>query len=72
MHLAYLGTMVKERGVDGETVVHDGDADRMMAYDCRGRFINGDHLLMLFVKYLGLDSVVTTFDASMAMGRLPR
>ena len=65
-HLAYLGTMVKERGVDG-AVVHDGDADRMMAYDCRGRFINGDHLLMLFVKYLGLDSVVTTFDASMAI-----
>ncbi|WP_123620045.1 phosphoglucosamine mutase [Halorubrum sp. CSM-61] len=29
-------------------VVHDGDADRMMAIDERGRFVSGDALLALF------------------------
>ncbi|MBP7700387.1 MAG: phosphopentomutase/phosphoglucosamine mutase [Methanoregulaceae archaeon] len=65
-NLTYIGTMVKEAGADG-AVMHDGDADRMMAFDCQGRFISGDHLLMLFVKYLGLHSIVTTSDASMAI-----
>ena len=31
-------------------VVHDGDADRMMAIDERGRFISGDALLALFAR----------------------
>ena len=46
-------------------VVHDGDADRMMAFDNKGRYIGGDHLLMLFARYLGAKRVVTTSDASM-------
>ncbi|RPJ54009.1 MAG: phosphoglucomutase, partial [Methanobacteriota archaeon] len=48
-------------------IVHDGDADRMMAFDGRGRFITGDQMLMLFADYLGSRRVVTTFDASMAI-----
>ncbi|MEZ3165571.1 phosphoglucosamine mutase [Halorubrum miltondacostae] len=31
-------------------VVHDGDADRMMAIDERGRFVSGDALLALFAR----------------------
>ena len=31
-------------------VVHDGDADRMMAIDERGRFVAGDALLALFAR----------------------
>lgn len=31
-------------------VVHDGDADRMMAIDDRGRFVSGDALLALFAR----------------------
>ena len=31
-------------------VVHDGDADRMMAVDERGRFVSGDALLALFAR----------------------
>ena len=31
-------------------VVHDGDADRMMAIDERGRFVPGDALLALFAR----------------------
>jgi phosphoglucosamine mutase len=63
-HLGYIGEMVKRTGSEC-AVVHDGDADRMMAFDNKGRFIDGDHLLMLFAKYLGADHVVTTSDASM-------
>jgi len=63
-HLGYLGDMVRKTGADC-AVVHDGDADRMMAFDNKGRFIDGDHLLMLFAKYTGAKRVVTTSDASM-------
>jgi phosphoglucosamine mutase len=37
----------------------------MMAFDNNGRYIDGDHLLMLFAKYLDAKRVVTTSDASM-------
>jgi phosphoglucosamine mutase len=63
-YLGYVGEMVKKSGADG-AVVHDGDADRMMAFDRKGRYIDGDHLLMLFAKYTGAKRVVTTSDASM-------
>ena len=63
-HLGYLGDMVRKTK-SACAVVHDGDADRMMAFDSRGRYIDGDHLLMLFSKYLNAGQVVTTSDASM-------
>jgi phosphoglucosamine mutase len=63
-HLGYIGKMVKKTGSEC-AVVHDGDADRMMAFDNKGRYIDGDHLLMLFAKYLDSKRVVTTSDASM-------
>ena len=56
--------MVKKTGSTC-AVVHDGDADRMMAFDNKGRYIDGDHLLMLFARYLDAKHVVTTSDASM-------
>jgi phosphoglucosamine mutase len=37
----------------------------MMAFDNKGRYISGDHLLVLFARYLGAKHVVTTSDASM-------
>ncbi len=63
-NLGYVGEMIKETGA-ACAVVHDGDADRMMAFDNRGRFIDGDHLLMVFARYLNAKKVVTTSDASM-------
>ena len=63
-HLGYVGEMIKRDGTTG-AVIHDGDADRMMAFDNKGRYIDGDHLLMLFAKYLDARRVVTTSDASM-------
>ena len=63
-HTSYIGNLMKKTKHTC-AVVHDGDADRMMAFDNKGRYINGDHLLMLFVKYLDAKQVVTTNDASM-------
>jgi phosphoglucosamine mutase len=48
-------------------IAHDGDADRMMAVDEKGRFITGDVMLALFARALGVKEVVTTLDASMTI-----
>jgi phosphoglucosamine mutase len=67
--LGYIGDMVKKTGADC-AVVHDGDADRMMAFDNKGRYIDGDHLLMLYAKYTDAKHVVTTSDASMIIDEI--
>jgi phosphoglucosamine mutase len=64
--LGYVVEMVKAGSADCG-VVHDGDADRMMAFDGKGRFIDGDRLLVLFARYLDARQVVTTMDASMVV-----
>jgi phosphoglucosamine mutase len=46
-------------------IAHDGDADRMMAVDDKGRFIPGDKLLVLLARELGAREIVTTVDTSM-------
>jgi len=63
-NLPYIRDILKATG-SRCAVVHDGDADRMMAWDNRGRYISGDHLLMLYAQYLDARHVVTTTDASM-------
>jgi phosphoglucosamine mutase len=68
-NLQYIGEMIRKTKADC-AVVHDGDADRMMAFDNRGRFIDGDHLLMLFALYLDAKHVVTTSDASMLIAEI--
>lgn len=65
-YLGYVGEMVIKSGA-ACAVVHDGDADRMMAFDNRGRYIDGDRLLVLFAEHLGAKKVVTTSDASMVI-----
>ena len=65
-NLPYIGEIVRKRKAVC-AVIHDGDADRMMAFDGQGRYIDGDHLLMLFAQYLDRKRVVTTVDASMAI-----
>ncbi len=51
-------------------IAHDGDADRMMAVDDKGRFVPGDKLLGLFAREVGAKEVVTTLDASMAIDEM--
>ncbi len=65
-NLRHIPSLMKKTGA-ACAVVNDGDADRMMAFDNRGRYVDGDQLLMLFAKYLDAKEVVTTVDASMAI-----
>jgi len=51
-------------------IAHDGDGDRMMAVDDKGRFIPGDKLLALFAQEVGAKEVVTTIDASMTIDEM--
>ncbi|MDD5127558.1 MAG: phosphoglucosamine mutase [Dehalococcoidales bacterium] len=48
-------------------IAHDGDADRMMLVDDKGRFVSGDRLLVMLARALKARDVVTTIDASMAV-----
>jgi phosphoglucosamine mutase len=51
-------------------IAHDGDSDRMMAVDDRGRFIPGDKLLAILAREVGAKEIVTTIDASMAVDEM--
>jgi phosphoglucosamine mutase len=51
-------------------IAHDGDADRMMAVDERGRFIPGDKLMVLLAQAQGAKDIVTTIDASMSIDEM--
>ena len=65
-NLQELCEKVQETGAD-LGIAHDGDADRMMAVDDRGRFVPGDKLLAVFARALGVHDLVTTLDASMVI-----
>ena len=65
-NLTNLMEAVRESGAD-LGIAHDGDADRMMSIDDRGRFIGGDKLLVIMARELGAKKVITTIDASMAI-----
>ena len=65
-NLKDLARVTKEAGAD-LGIAHDGDGDRMMAVDDKGRFIAGDKLLVLFARQLGAKKVITTIDASMVI-----
>jgi phosphoglucosamine mutase len=67
--LGFVAEMVRAGKADCG-VVHDGDADRMMAFDGTGKFIDGDRLLVLFARYLDAKKVVTTVDASMIVDEI--
>jgi len=67
-----LGDLMRATRESGAAlgIAHDGDADRMMAVDDKGRFIPGDKLLALFAQEVGASKVVTTIDASMVIDEL--
>jgi len=51
-------------------IAHDGDADRVAVIDDKGNYVSGDKLIALFARYLAVDKVVTTVDASMILDEL--
>jgi len=65
-NLADLIRATRESGAD-LGIAHDGDADRMMAVDDRGRFIPGDKLLVILARAVKAKEVVTTLDTSMVI-----
>jgi phosphoglucosamine mutase len=68
-NLGDLMRATREFGAD-LGIAHDGDGDRMMAVDDKGRFIPGDKLLALFAQEAEAKEVVTTIDASMAIDEM--
>jgi phosphoglucosamine mutase len=50
-------------------IAHDGDADRMMAVDDKGRFVTGDELMAYFCKFEVKHSLVCPVDVSMMVER---
>ena len=69
-HLGDLMKVTRELGAD-LGIAHDGDSDRMMAVDDKGRFVSGDRLLAIFAQAVGTKrEVVTTLDASMAIDEM--
>ena len=68
-NLKDLCNLVKESGA-ALGIAHDGDADRMMAVDDRGRFIPGDIMLVMLARVVGAKDVVTTLDASLVVDEM--
>jgi phosphoglucosamine mutase len=63
-NLSGLKQAVRDNGAD-LGIAHDGDADRMMAVDEKGRFISGDKMLAIFAQSCGSKEIVTTINTSM-------
>jgi phosphoglucosamine mutase len=68
-NLTELCSLVKKSGA-ALGIAHDGDADRMMAVDEKGRYITGDVMLAILTKAVAAKDVVTTLDASMAVDEM--
>jgi phosphoglucosamine mutase len=76
-HLDAVAGLVRERGLPGG-IAFDGDADRCLAVDSRGRTVNGDAILAVLAidrhrrGLLDQDRVVVTSMTNMGFHRLMR
>ena len=68
-NLTELCSLVKKSGA-ALGIAHDGDADRMMAVDEKGRYITGDVMLAILAKAVSAKNMVTTLDASMTIDEM--
>ena len=67
--LADLKAAVLRRKAD-LGIAHDGDGDRMVAVDDKGRFVSGDRLIALFASAMNASGVVAPMDASMVLDEM--
>ena len=68
-HIENMQKFVVENGMD-VGFAYDGDADRCLCVDHKGRVVNGDHILYILGKYMGqLDNntVVTTIMSNFGL-----
>ena len=71
-HIENLQKLVKEKDLD-VGFAFDGDADRCLAVDEKGKVVNGDHIMYLCARYmqergtLGDSKVVTTIMSNMGL-----
>jgi len=68
-HLADLKELIVKKGAS-LGIAHDGDGDRVVAFDEKGRFVDGDRLLALFTLFIKAKNVVVPVDASMVLDDL--
>lgn len=68
-NLTELKEAVKAYGAD-LGIAHDGDADRMVAVDDKGRFVSGDALLAYFCGFEVKTALVCPVDVSMTVDRV--
>ncbi len=64
-NLQDLVSLVRTHG--GIGLAHDGDGDRVVAVDEKGRYLGGDVLLAMFVDHLRPRRVAVPIDASLAI-----
>ncbi len=62
-NLGLLKNTVKAAGAD-LGIAHDGDADRMMAVDNKGRFVSGDRMLTFFAGREAKRAIVVPVDTT--------
>ncbi|VVB90794.1 Phosphoglucosamine mutase [uncultured archaeon] len=62
-NLSMLKSTVRATGAD-VGIAHDGDADRMMAVDNKGRFVNGDKMLAFFAMREAKKAIAIPVDSS--------
>lgn len=62
-NLSVLKSTVRAAGAD-VGIAHDGDADRMMAVDNKGRFVSGDKMLAFFAMREARNAIAVPVDTS--------
>jgi phosphoglucosamine mutase len=67
--LGPLQELVATRGFD-LGIAFDGDGDRMLAVDERGRVVDGDHIVAILALDLGVDVVAVTVMTNLGFHRL--
>lgn len=58
-HLESLQKLVKEKNLD-LGIAFDGDGDRCLLIDSKGEIVDGDQIIAILTKFLGLNSAVVT------------